>query len=84
MRNYIAKKSSWTENIKDNYKYNEPQMYEYITVEEIINKLEPTYKWKISGRDKTKLLPPHIINKETYFKNHLKKLNNCLIDCLKK
>ena len=46
------KKEKWIENIKVTYKNNEPQMYEDITIEEIINTLKRTHKWKSLGIDK--------------------------------
>ena len=40
------KKARFIGNIKDNYENNEPQMYEDIILEKIINTLKRTHKWK--------------------------------------
>ena len=40
----MIKKALAIWNIKDTYKNNGPQMYEYITIEEIINTLKNVYK----------------------------------------
>ena len=54
------KKSKRIENINDIHKSNELQTYEDITIEEIINKLKRTHKWKSPEikKIKKKLLAP--------------------------
>ena len=53
IRNHVIKKS-WDENTKDTYENNEPQMFEDITIEEIINTPKRTPKWKSPGIKKKK------------------------------
>ena len=45
-------KIRWMENIKVIHKNNEAQMCENITIQEIMNTLRRTHKWKSPGTDK--------------------------------
>ena len=57
------KKASWIENFKDIYKNNKQQIYEAITIEEIINTFNRTYKLKL-------LAPPSILYSSTNDKTY--------------